>query len=125
MSKKDQEIESDSVLPIDEHEEIISEGGKKVRRRGVYLLPNLFTLAALFAGFYAVIAGMSGNFNEAGWAIVIAGICDGLDGRLARLTGTESAFGAEFDSLSDIFNVFSPFTLRVMHFLIIGAFNTI
>lgn len=100
--KEDLEIESDSVLPIDEHEEIVSEGGKKVRRRGVYLLPNLFTLAALFAGFYAIIAGMSGNFNEAGWAIVIAGICDGLDGRIARLTGTESAFGAEFDSLSDM-----------------------
>ena len=106
MSRKDKdieaEIESENVLPIDEHEEIVSEGGKKVRRRGIYLLPNLFTLAALFAGFYAVIAGMSGNFNEAGWAIMIAGVCDGLDGRIARLTGTQSAFGAEFDSLSDM-----------------------
>ena len=106
MSNRDQDIEAEvepeSVLPIDEHEEIVSEGGKKVRRRGVYLLPNLFTLAALFAGFYAVIAGMSGNFNEAGWAMLIAGVCDGLDGRIARLTGTQSAFGAEFDSLSDM-----------------------
>ena len=102
MSNEAQDTESESILPIDEHEEIVSEGGKKVRRRGVYLLPNLFTLAALFAGFYAVIAGMSGNFNEAGWAILVAAVCDGLDGRIARLTGTQSAFGAEFDSLSDM-----------------------
>ena len=90
------------MLPIDEHEEIVSEGGKQVRRRGVYLLPNILTLGALFAGFYAVIAGMSGNFNEAGWAILIAGVLDGLDGRIARLTRSQSAFGAEFDSLSDM-----------------------
>jgi CDP-diacylglycerol--serine O-phosphatidyltransferase len=89
-------------LPIDEHEEVVSEGGRKVRLRGVYLLPNLLTLGALFAGFYAIIAGMSGSFNEAGWAIVIAGICDGLDGRIARLTNSQSAFGAEFDSMSDM-----------------------
>ncbi|MFN3163986.1 MAG: CDP-diacylglycerol--serine O-phosphatidyltransferase [Pseudohongiellaceae bacterium] len=96
------ELESDSLFPIDEHVEFFSEGGRKVRRRGVYLLPNLLTLGALFAGFYAVIAGMSGNFNEAGWAIMIAAICDGLDGRIARLTNTQSAFGAQFDSLSDM-----------------------
>ena len=102
MSNEDQEFESDNVLPIDEHEEIVSEGGKKIRRRGIYLLPNLLTLGALFAGFYAVIAGMSGDFNEAGWAILIAAVLDGLDGRIARLTDTESAFGAEFDSLSDM-----------------------
>ena len=64
----------DTLLPIDEHEEIVSEGGKTVRRRGIFLLPNLLTLGALFAGFYAIIAGMAGNFNEAGWAIFIAGI---------------------------------------------------
>ncbi|MFT6093126.1 MAG: CDP-diacylglycerol--serine O-phosphatidyltransferase [Pseudohongiellaceae bacterium] len=102
----DQESESspeqENVLPIDEHEEIVSEGGKKIRRRGIYLLPNLLTLSALFAGFYAIIAGMSGNFNEAGWAIMIAAICDGLDGRIARLTNTQSEFGAQFDSLSDM-----------------------
>lgn len=97
-----QETEPESLLPIDEHEEYFSEGGRKVRRRGVFLLPNLLTLGALFAGFYAVIAGMSGNFNEAGWAILIAGVLDGLDGRIARLTNTQSAFGAEFDSLSDM-----------------------
>ncbi|MGJ8690138.1 MAG: CDP-diacylglycerol--serine O-phosphatidyltransferase [Gammaproteobacteria bacterium] len=99
----DQEQDEDgSVFPIDEHEELVSEDGKKVRRRGIYLLPNLLTLGALFAGFYAIIAGMSGNFNEAGWAILIAAVLDGLDGRVARLTNTQSAFGAQFDSLSDM-----------------------
>lgn len=101
-SQAESSQEEESLLPIDEHEELVSEGGKQVRRRGIYLLPNLLTLGALFAGFYAVIAGMSGNFNEAGWAILIAGILDGLDGRIARLTNTQSAFGAEFDSLSDM-----------------------
>lgn len=101
-SDEEEDLDSDSLLPIDEHEEVISEGGRQIRRRGIYLLPNLLTLGALFAGFYAVIAGMSGNFNEAGWAILIAGICDGLDGRIARMTNTQSAFGAQFDSLSDM-----------------------
>jgi len=102
MDKEKTTDESESILPIDEHEEIVSEGGRQVRRRGVYLLPNILTLGAMFAGFYAVIAGMSGNFNEAGWAILIAGVLDGLDGRIARLTRSQSAFGAEFDSLSDM-----------------------
>lgn len=92
----------DSLLPIDEHEELVSEGGKSIRRRGIYLLPNLLTLGALFAGFYAIIAGMNGDFNKAGWAILVAAILDGLDGRVARLTNTQSAFGAQFDSLSDM-----------------------
>ena len=98
----DSDQSTDSMLPIDEHEEIVDEGGKQIRRRGIYLLPNLLTLGALFSGFYAVIAGMSGNFNEAGWAIFIAAVFDGLDGRIARLTNTQSAFGAQFDSLSDM-----------------------
>ncbi len=102
QTEEENEIEAESILPIDEHEEIVSEGGKSVRRRGIFLLPNLMTLGALFSGFYAVIAGMSGNFNEAGWAILIAGILDGLDGRIARMTNTQSAFGAQFDSLSDM-----------------------
>jgi CDP-diacylglycerol--serine O-phosphatidyltransferase len=102
MSEEDQDTQSEGLLPIDEHEEIVSEDGRKVRRRGIYLLPNMLTLGALFSGFYAIIACMSGNFNEAGWAIMIAGILDGLDGRIARLTNTQSAFGAQFDSLSDM-----------------------
>ncbi len=75
--------------------------GKK-QRRGIYLLPNLFTTAALFAGFYAIVAAMGGRFEAAAAAIFVAMILDGADGRIARLTNTESAFGAEYDSLSDV-----------------------
>lgn len=87
---------------IDDHEEVVSEDGRKVRRRGIYLLPNLLTTGAMFAGFYAVIAGMGGDFRSACVAIVVAMFLDGLDGRVARLTNTQSAFGAEYDSLSDM-----------------------
>ncbi len=72
------------------------------QRRGIYLLPNLFTTAALFAGFYAIVAGMSGRFAQAGVAIFIAMVLDGADGRIARMTNTQSAFGGEYDSLSDV-----------------------
>ncbi len=72
------------------------------RRKGIYILPNLFTAAALFAGFYAIVQGMNGKFETACIAIFIAMILDGLDGRVARLTRTQSEFGAEFDSLSDM-----------------------
>ena len=75
---------------------------RKKMRRGIYLLPNLFTTAALFAGFYAIIAAMNGRFEIAAIAIFLAGLLDGLDGRVARLTNTQSAFGAEYDSLSDM-----------------------
>ncbi len=70
--------------------------------RGIYLLPNLFTTAALFSGFYAVLAAMNGKFEPAAVAIFVAMIMDGLDGRVARLTNTQTAFGAEYDSLSDM-----------------------
>jgi CDP-diacylglycerol--serine O-phosphatidyltransferase len=89
-------------LPIDEHEEEVSENGRTVRRQGIYLLPNLFTTGALFAGFYAVIAAMRGDFESASIAIFAALVLDGLDGRVARLTNTSSKFGAEYDSLSDM-----------------------
>lgn len=72
------------------------------RRRGIYLLPNLFTTAALFAGFYAIVASMNGRFEQACVAVFIAMLLDGLDGRVARLTNTQSEFGAEYDSLSDM-----------------------
>lgn len=72
------------------------------RRRGIYLLPNLFTTAGLFAGFYAIVASMGGRFDEAAIAIFIAMIMDSIDGRLARLTNTQSDFGSEFDSLADM-----------------------
>lgn len=73
-----------------------------ISQRGIYLLPNLLTTAALFAGFYAVVAAMRGLFDTAAIAIFIAMIADGLDGRVARLTNTQSAFGAQYDSLSDL-----------------------
>jgi CDP-diacylglycerol--serine O-phosphatidyltransferase len=89
-------------LLVGEHEEEVSENGRTVRRQGIYLLPNLFTTAALFAGFYAVIAAMRGDFESAPIAILFALVFDGLDGRVARLTNTSSKFGAEYDSLSDM-----------------------
>ncbi len=73
-----------------------------LRRRGIYLLPNLFTTGALFAGFYAITSAMGGRYETAGIAIFIAMILDGLDGRVARLTNTQSDFGAQYDSLSDM-----------------------
>jgi CDP-diacylglycerol--serine O-phosphatidyltransferase len=74
----------------------------RIRRRGIYILPNLFTLAALFAGFYAIVQAMNLNFDQAAIAIFVAMVLDSLDGRVARLTKTQSAFGAEFDSLADM-----------------------
>ncbi len=71
-------------------------------RRGIYLLPNLFTTAALFAGFYAVMAAIDGRFEAAAAAVFVAMVLDGADGRIARITNTQSAFGAEYDSLSDV-----------------------
>jgi len=83
----------------------MTETAKKPReglKKGIYLLPNLFTTAALFAGFYAIISAMNGLFEQAAIAVFIAMILDGLDGRVARMTNTSSAFGAEYDSLSDM-----------------------
>lgn len=71
-------------------------------RRGIYLLPNLFTTAGLFAGFYAIILSMAGRFEAAAVAIFIAMVMDGLDGRVARLTNTQSEFGVQYDSLADL-----------------------
>ena len=70
--------------------------------KGIYLLPNLFTTSGLFAGFYAIVAAMKGLFSIAAIAIFVAMIADSLDGRIARLTHTQSAFGAEYDSISDM-----------------------
>src|SRR3979409_96261 len=84
----------------------------EIRRRGIYLLPNLFTTAALFAGFYAIGMAMNQRFDNAAVAIFIAMILDTLDGRVARLTHTQSAFGAEYDSLSDMVCFGAPPALR-------------
>lgn len=73
-----------------------------LRRRSVYLLPNLLTTAALFAGFYAIVQAMNARFEQAAVAIFIAMVLDGLDGRVARMTRTQSEFGADYDSLSDM-----------------------
>ena len=71
-------------------------------KRGVYILPNLVTTGSLFAGFYGIVATMNGNYNLAAWFILISAIFDGLDGKVARLTGTTSRFGVEYDSLADL-----------------------
>ncbi len=72
------------------------------RKRGIYLLPNLFTTAAFFSGFYAIVAATNDKFEQAAVAVFIAMILDGLDGRVARMTNTQSEFGAEYDSLADL-----------------------
>jgi len=74
----------------------------RIRRRGIYLLPNLLTTAALFMGFFAIVQAMNNNFDQSAAAIFVAMVLDGLDGRVARLTKTQSAFGAEYDSLADV-----------------------
>jgi CDP-diacylglycerol--serine O-phosphatidyltransferase len=76
--------------------------GEKKIRKGVFLLPNALTTGALFAGFYSIIAGINGHYTAAAVAVVVAGVLDGLDGRVARLTNTQSEFGVEYDSLSDL-----------------------
>jgi CDP-diacylglycerol--serine O-phosphatidyltransferase len=72
------------------------------KRRGIYLLPNLLTTAGLFSGFFAIISSMNGRFEAAAVAIFVAMIFDGLDGRVARMTNTQSEFGAEYDSMADM-----------------------
>ncbi len=85
-----------------EEEPAMESVSRAKKRRGIYLLPNLFTTGALFGGFYAVIAAMNDRFEAAALAIFISMILDGLDGRVARMTNTQSDFGAEYDSLSDM-----------------------
>lgn len=72
------------------------------RHRGIYLLPNLFTTAAMFAGFYAIISSIGGHYVEAAIAVFLAAVLDGMDGRVARMTGTQTEFGVQYDSLSDL-----------------------
>jgi CDP-diacylglycerol--serine O-phosphatidyltransferase len=74
----------------------------RIRRRGMYLVPSLLTTAALFAGFWGIVQAMNGRFDWAAEAVFVAMVLDALDGRVARLTKTQSAFGAEYDSLSDM-----------------------
>lgn len=117
LEAQNESKETKIPLPVDEYiEEEPDEKGQKVHRKGVYLLPNLFTTAALFAGFYSIVSAMHAPvimaeegieaarsyFIYSAIAIFIAMIMDGLDGRVARFTNTQSAFGAEYDSLSDM-----------------------
>lgn len=103
-SRRDQDTEQEDYegITFEVVEDVRDEGGRWVRNRGIYLLPNLFTTAALFSGFYAIIAAMHGRFEAAAIAIFVAALFDGMDGRVARMTNTQSAFGAEYDSLSDM-----------------------
>lgn len=101
VSKQDP-VDNEGPLPFGDLVEEVSEGGKKVRHRGVYLLPNLFTTGALFGGFYAIVSAMNGNFTHAAIAIFVSMLLDGMDGRVARMTNTQSAFGEQYDSLADM-----------------------
>lgn len=95
-----EEQDKDKVVPaVDEAQDFPT---KWTGRKGIYLLPNLFTTGALFSGFYAIVASMNGDFVNAAIAIFVSMILDGMDGRVARLTNTQSDFGAEYDSLADM-----------------------
>ena len=89
-------------ITFEVEEEEHTQEGQKVKRRGIYLWPNLITTAALLSGFYSIIASMNGNFQQAIYAIFSAALLDGLDGRVARAIGAQSAFGEQYDSLSDL-----------------------
>ena len=93
-------------------------------RRGIYWLPNAITTAALFAGFFSIVQAMNGRFETAAMAIFVAGILDGLDGRIARWTRTQSDFGAEFDSLSDMV-AFGVAPALVVYVWALGDFSAI
>ena len=80
----------------------MSQKKSSIRHRGIYLLPNLFTTGAMFAGFYAMTSAINGRFETAAISIFVAMILDGLDGRVARMTNTQSEFGVQYDSLSDM-----------------------
>ena len=85
------------------HDDTLSdEVQPRKRRKGIYILPNLFTLAALFGGFYSIVMAMNGRFDLAALGVFAAMILDSLDGRVARMTNTQSAFGEQMDSLSDM-----------------------
>ena len=86
------------------------------RSRGIYLLPNLLTTGGMFSGFYAILAAASGHFEHACIAVFIAGMFDGVDGRIARLTGTSTEFGVQYDSLADLVSFGMAPALVMYHF---------
>jgi len=94
-----QKLSPERAEPDDEPDEPVLQ---RPRRKGIYILPNLFTLAALFGGFYAIVMAMNGRFEQAAIGVLCAMVLDSLDGRVARMTNTQSAFGEQMDSLSDM-----------------------
>ena len=86
----------------DNVETVQDQNGEKKPRRAIYLLPNLFTTAGLFAGFYAIVLAMQGRFTAAAISVIVAMLLDGIDGRVARMTNTQSEFGAQYDSIADM-----------------------
>ncbi len=90
--------EQASISQSDKHPDVVV----RKRRKGIYILPNLFTLGGLFGGFYAIVMAMDGRFDQAAIGVFSAMILDSLDGRIARMTNTQSAFGEQMDSLSDM-----------------------
>lgn len=90
------------------------------RSRGIYLLPNLFTTGGLFAGFFAIIAASQGRYGAACVAIFVAAILDGLDGRVARLTNTQSEFGVQYDSLADLVSFGMAPALVMYHWALVA-----
>jgi CDP-diacylglycerol---serine O-phosphatidyltransferase len=90
----------DGVLDIDDGHEMVNL--PRMPHPGIYLIPNTFTLAALFSAFYAIVQAMNNNFEYAAIAIFASLVLDGMDGRIARLTNTQSSFGEQFDSLADM-----------------------
>lgn len=99
--KPDQDQDEHEGVALEVIEKIV-EGGRAVRQKGIFLLPNLITSAALFFGFSAILAAMGQQWERAAVMVFIAGVMDGLDGRVARMTNTQSEFGAQYDSLSDV-----------------------
>src|SRR5688572_16068910 len=97
-----------------------AEDPARARSRGIYLLPNLLTTGGLFSGFYAILAAASGNFAAACIAVLIAGLFDGLDGRVARLTGTTSEFGVQYDSMADLVSFGMAPSLVMYHWALAG-----
>jgi CDP-diacylglycerol--serine O-phosphatidyltransferase len=93
---------NDGPVETEEDDSDLPPAQIKRRRKGVYILPNLFTLAALFGGFYAIVMAMNGRYEFSCFGVFSAMVLDSLDGRVARMTNTQSAFGAEMDSLSDM-----------------------
>lgn len=116
-----EQLEAPLTSLVGDYEEAHTDETEGHPSRGIYLLPNLFTTGALFCGFYAVIAGMQGDFYAGAVAIFVAMLFDGLDGRVARLTNTTSAFGAEYDSLADMVSFGVAPALLVFNWALLGA----